>query len=57
MGEVSLGGEAQEGVEVALVGVDSAVGEEADEVEGSSLLRGEFAGADEGGVGEEASRP
>ena len=40
---------------MALVGVDSAVGEEADEVKGSSLLGGEFAGADEGGVGVEGA--
>ena len=39
---VVLGGQAEERVEVALVGVDAAVGEEADEVEGSSLLRGEL---------------
>ena len=54
-GELVLGGHAEEGVEVALVGVDAAVGEEADEVEGSSLLGGEFIGADERGVGEEAA--
>ena len=55
VGEFVLRGHAQERVEMALVGVDAAVGEEADEVEGSSLLRGEFVGADEGGVGEEGA--
>lgn len=39
-GELVFGGHAEEGVEVALVGVDAAVGEESDEVEGSSLLGG-----------------
>ena len=55
MGDVTLGGHADEGFEMTLVGVDSAVGEEADEVEGSSLLGGEVVGAYEGGVGVEGA--
>ncbi len=50
-----LRGHPDEGVEVALVGVDASVGEEADEMEGSAFLRGQFVGADEGGVGVEGA--
>ena len=38
---------------MALVGVDAAVGEQADEVEGAAFLAGEVVGAGEGGVGGE----
>ena len=55
VGELVLGGHAEERVEMALVGVDAAVGEEADEMEGAALLGGEIVGAGEGGVGEEAA--
>ena len=55
VGEALLFREAQQSVEVALVRVDSAVGEEADEVERPSLLGGELAGSDEDRVGVEAA--
>ncbi len=51
-GDVVLGGEAEEGVEVALLGVDATVGYEADEVEGVAAV-GDVHGFEEGGVGEE----
>ena len=50
-----LPGKTQQGVEVALVRVDASVGEQADHVECSSLLRGEFAGASQGGVSVETA--
>ena len=55
VGQLMLRGHAEESLEVALVRVDAAVGEQTDEVERSSLLRGQFAGADQCGVGEEAA--
>ena len=55
VGEFVLRGEAQECVEVAAVGVDAAIGDEADEMKGSAFLGGELAGAGERGVGEEAA--
>lgn len=54
-GEFVFGGHAEEGVEVALVGVDAAVGEETDEVERSSLLGCEFVGFCERGIGVEGA--
>ncbi len=54
-GELVFSGHAEEGVEVTLVGVDATVGEEADEVERSSLLACEFIGSGEGGVGVEGA--
>jgi len=54
-GELVLRGHSDEGVEMALVGVNATVGEETDEVERSSLLTGEFVGADQGGVGVEGA--
>ncbi len=53
--EFVLSGEPEECVEVAGVGVDAAVGDEADEVKGAALLSGELAGTCEGGVGEEGA--
>ena len=55
VGELMLGGHADEGIEMALVGVDTAVGEEADEVQGAAFLCGQFVGTGEGGVGVEGA--
>ena len=55
VGELVLRGHADEGVEMALVGVDASVGQQTDEVQRSPLLRGEFVGADEGRVGVESA--
>ena len=53
--ELLLAGHAQECVEVADVGVDAAIGEQTDEMQAVTLLRGELEGTDEGGIGEEAA--
>jgi len=55
VGELVLGGHANECVEVALVRVDAAVGEQSDEMERSSLLACQFVGTDQRGVGVEAA--
>lgn len=55
MRELVLSGHAEERVEMALVGVDAAVGQEADEMEGSTFLTGELIGASESGVGVEGA--
>ena len=44
VGELVLGGHAEERVEMALVRVDATVGEETEEVEGAALLSGATAG-------------
>ncbi len=54
-GEALAGGEAEEGVEVAGVGVDAAVRQEADEVKRPASLPCEVHGSEEGGVGEEGA--
>ncbi len=51
--EVVLRGHAEEGVEVSELGVDAAVGDEADEVQGVAALGCVVHGLDEGGVLEE----
>ncbi len=54
-GELVLRGETQERVEVALVRVDAAVGEQAEEMEGAVVLCGEVDGLEQDGIGVEGA--
>ena len=53
--EFVLGGQAEECVEMTLVGVDATVGEQANEVEAAAFLPSQLAGTGEGGVGKEGA--